>query len=133
MDQRELGEQPFVGEPMRILVCGGRSFANLTAVYTTLDDYLPDVRTVIHGGEQGADQIAGEWAERNGVAVHVFPAQWQKYGKAAGPIRNAQMLEEGHPDLVIAFPGGRGTADMCRKALRSGVDVINITEEWEET
>ena len=52
----------------------------------------------------------------NGVVVEEFKADWDKFGRAAGPIRNAQMLREGKPDLVVAFPGGRGTANMVAQA-----------------
>ena len=59
--------------------------------------------------------------------MRIFPADWIRHGRAAGPIRNEQMLREGCPDLVVAFhddPGlGRGTADMVRRALAAGVPV----------
>jgi hypothetical protein len=54
--------------------------------------------------------------------------QYQEYGKGAGPRRNKQMIEEGNPDLVIAFPGGRGTADMINRARAAGVRVIEVQE-----
>lgn len=57
------------------------------------------------------------------VPVRVFKADWDKHGKAAGPIRNQQMLDEGKPDLVLAFAGGKGTDDMCRRARAAGVEV----------
>ena len=47
---------------------------------------------------------------------------WKKYGKKAGPLRNQQMLEEGKPDLVVAFPGGNGTADMVRRAKKANIE-----------
>jgi hypothetical protein len=56
----------------------------------------------------------------------MFPAQWDRYGEAAGPIRNAWMLEFGKPDLVVAFPGGRGTADMISKARKAGIEVCEV-------
>lgn len=61
-------------------------------------------------------------ARQLGLAVEVHPADWGRYGKAAGPIRNQEMLESGI-DLVIALPGGRGTADMVRRAEGAGVPV----------
>ena len=78
---------------------------------------------VIHGGARGADISADVCALAFGIDVEVYPADWAKHGKAAGPIRNAQMLREGRPDAVLAFPGGRGTADMVRRAKRAGVPV----------
>jgi hypothetical protein len=109
---------------MRVLVCGGRSFSDKARVWWALDSFgPPEVREVISGMAPGADTLAAEWAERFGFPLHKFPADWSKHGKAAGPIRNQRMIEEGKPDLVIAFPGGRGTADMIRRAKAAGVEV----------
>jgi hypothetical protein len=62
------------------------------------------------------------------VPIDVYVAQWKKHGRAAGPIRNQRMLDEGKPDLVVAFPGGRGTADMIRRAERAGVPVQQVQQ-----
>jgi hypothetical protein len=70
--------------------------------------------------------MAGEWADVFGVPFRIFPANWKKHGRAAGPMRNQQMLDEGKPDLVIAFPGGSGTADMVRRAKAAGVPVETV-------
>lgn len=83
---------------------------------------------VIHGGARGADSLAGEVATKAGVPVEVYPAQWEKHGRRAGPIRNQQMLDEGRPDVVLAMPGGVGTADMVRRAKAAGLRVVVITE-----
>lgn len=110
---------------MRILVCGGRDYFQFAAV----DRALRNVRArygidvLIHGAARGADTVAGNWAERNGIETQVFPADWQKHGRGAGPIRNKQMLDEGKPDGVVAFPGGRGTANMIAQARAAGVKV----------
>lgn len=99
---------------MRVLVCGGRRFSDYYWLNEVLSDYhvRRGISVVIHGGASGADRLAGRWAQAAGVEVITFSAKWWKYGRAAGPIRNRQMLVEGKPDVVIAFPGGRGTADM---------------------
>lgn len=113
---------------MRILVCGGRDFTDTKYAYKVLDQlydqFLFDV--VVEGDAQGADRIAGFWARKHKIDNLKFPADWKKYGKAAGPIRNQQMLDEGKPDLVIAFPGGGGTADMIERAEKAGVEVILV-------
>lgn len=116
---------------MRVLVCGGRDYP-ADAVWHYLEHYAPAelgerVTVLIHGGATGADQAAAEWGERSradGVKVVAFPANWRKYGKRAGPLRNQRMLVEGKPDAVIAFAGGRGTADMVARAEAAGVRVI---------
>lgn len=115
---------------MKILVCGGRDFDDRALMAATLAPYKPvPVTTVsehkiIQGGARGADRLAREWAECFGVPYREFPANWERHGKAAGAIRNQQMIDEGKPDIVIAFPGGRGTADMVRRARLSGIPVI---------
>jgi hypothetical protein len=61
------------------------------------------------------------------LKVERYRADWAKHGRAAGPIRNKQMLEEGKPDLVVAFPGGQGTANMMSQVREAGVRVMAIT------
>lgn len=83
---------------------------------------------LIHGDARGADRIADEWAKEALVEIEKYPADWKKHGKAAGPIRNRQMLKKGRPDYVIAFPGGKGTADMVDIAKKAGVEVLVIED-----
>lgn len=113
---------------MRVLVCGGRDFSGTDVAYAALDrlrrEYGFDV--VIEGDAHGADRIAGFWARKRRLDNLKFPADWAAHGRAAGPIRNQKMLDEGKPDLVIAFPGGRGTADMVRRAETAGVRVVHV-------
>ena len=105
----------------RVLVCGGRNFADQEAVYASLAEAQPDL--VIHGGAGGADSFAARWCNLNGIPSMVFRPCWEKFKLAAGPIRNGWMLTFGQPDVVLAFPGGRGTADMVRQAEQAGVPV----------
>ena len=67
-----------------------------------------------------------KWAKDNNMKLKVYPADWELHGKSAGPIRNQQMLIEGKPDLVLAFPGGKGTAHMVSIAKKKGVKVIEV-------
>jgi len=110
---------------MRILVCGGRDYDDSRAVWRALDRIKSrgDLALIIHGDARGADRLADHYAETEGIPVLRFPADWERDGKAAGPMRNQRMLDEGRPDGVIAFPGGRGTADMIARAERAGVRV----------
>ena len=107
---------------MIVLVCGGRNFDDAAALSAALNSL--DISLLIEGGARGADRLAREWAGANMVPVRTFAADWRLHGGAAGPIRNAAMLRGGKPDLIVAFPGGRGTADMCAKAELAGVRVI---------
>jgi hypothetical protein len=77
--------------------------------------------------EKGADKMAREFAEWKGIPVKTFAAEWGKYGRLAGPRRNQQMLDEGKPDLVVAFAGGAGTANMIALAKAAGVRVLEAT------
>lgn len=83
--------------------------------------------SIAQGGATGADTLARKWCEApNFVQCRAYRAQWKKHGKAAGPIRNGHMLFEEQPDVVIAFPGGDGTADCVRQAHDMGFKVIEI-------
>jgi hypothetical protein len=111
---------------MRILVCGGRHYDRPKFVRETLDALHREqsITAIISGGCTGADTFAAEWAKKHGVALEVYKADWYAHGRAAGPIRNQEMLDKGRPELVVAFPGGRGTEDMARKAAAAGVRVL---------
>ena len=113
---------------MKVIVCGGRDFTD----YQFLHDTLKTVQLsrgkftlIVHGNAKGADTLADFYGGRNHIATKRYIAEWKKYGLGAGPIRNMQMLREEKPDLVIAFKGGAGTADMIRQAKMVGVEVID--------
>lgn len=112
---------------MRVLVCGGRDFNDSNLLYGTLSDIhrRTPITMIIEGGASGADTLAHCWG-KDFSQVKTFKADWAKYGRSAGPIRNKQMLEEGKPNCVVAFPGGRGTAHMVTIAKEAGVQVIEV-------
>lgn len=114
----------------RVLVCGGRDYSDRRRLGKVLDAAVERLGLdhVIAGGAMGADLLAQRWAERRNVPVDVFKAHWGKEGKAAGHLRNARMLADGKPDLVIAFPGDRGTANMVGQASAAGIPVHKI--DW---
>lgn len=132
--------------PLRVLVCGGRDFgvcpfskyddpaawtkaAKEQSILKSNLDYLltkSKIEVIIHGGAKGADSLAGVWAKENNIRVEVYKADWERYGKKAGILRNEEMLKLSKPSLVIAFRGGRGTADMKRRSRFAGVPVVEI-------
>lgn len=136
---------------MRVLVCGGREYGMVPRgcpwdqrvsyarrasrqrflLTETLRVLCADrgITCVIHGAYKGADELADQWAAHRGIPVERFPADWKGRGRKAGPERNQRMIDQGHPDLVVAFPGGDGTADMMRRARAAGIEVIEVEQE----
>jgi hypothetical protein len=119
---------------LRVLVCGGRDYQDRDRVHIELNNLCGEVSdayplgdtvlTVIHGAcPTGADALADEWAVGNWAMILPFPADWERYGRAAGPMRNEWMIKRGKPDLVLAFPGGKGTADMVRRAKKHNIPI----------
>lgn len=115
---------------MKILVCGGREYANQQFLYDFLDGVRFDehaagrrVSVLIHGDARGADKLAHGWAITHGIQPVRCPALWDIHGPKAGAIRNRAMLELS-PDLVIGFPGGKGTAHMVGLAKAAQVRII---------
>lgn len=114
---------------MKVLVCGGRDFSDRMLLFNRMDmlhrEFGPFTE-IIEGDATGADKLAGQWAVARGVPNRKFPASWKHHGLAAGPIRNKVMLQYG-PDLVVSFPGGKGTAHMVGIAETAGVPVKRIS------
>lgn len=112
----------------KILVCGGRDYDDREQIFRVLDSaHLTNpVVLLIHGAAKGADTLAAEWARSRGVHCDAYPVNWEINGKGAGPIRNQRMLDVGKPHLVIAFPGGKGTADMIGRAEACDVPVVRV-------
>lgn len=106
---------------MRVLVCGSRYFNDYELLERTLDDY--PITDIIEGEARGADALARLYGERRGIPVLRFPADWNEHGKAAGPIRNKQMLVDGNPDFVVAFrgPNSRGTQNMIDQTNKAKI------------
>lgn len=151
----------------KILVCGGRDFGELyvyndfkkkrvlkkgdaliTAglqkqfVFDTLDEIYPEYTSdadllIINGAGWGADMCSTQWATRNNIKYHEYPADWKRHKNAAGPIRNQKMLDEEveydrfnkplvDKFLVVAFPGDKGTNDMITRSEKLGITVKKI-------
>lgn len=111
---------------MRVLVCGGRKFDDALTLGSWLGGIHRDhtISLIIEGGQTGADTMAREFAKWAGIPFKTFEADWKTFGKAAGPRRNQLMLDQGKPDLVVAFEGGPGTANMVAKARLANVRVL---------
>lgn len=110
---------------MKVLVCGGRDYADRNHLWRFMSEIhrANNITELIHGAASGADTLAGEWAKHNSIKVTAVPADWKGKGKSAGYVRNRQMLGL-NPDMVVAFPGGRGTEQMVRLANEAKVPVV---------
>jgi len=118
---------------MKVLICGDRNWNDYITICNRIQK-LPYGTIVIHGDCRGADKLAGKAAEVFGFKVQKFPANWETFGLAAGPIRNIEMLDE-EPDRVIAFhediDKSKGTAHTVKEALnrRIPVEIISCEED----
>lgn len=117
----------------RILITGSRDWADAQTVHDALEGQLVEHGSivVVHGAARGADSIADSWAKKkkaegHKVEVESYPADWNRHGKAAGPIRNQQMVDLG-AHVTLAFPLGKsvGTRHAMRAAQKAGIRVIN--------
>ena len=108
---------------MKIIVTGGRDYSDATKVYSTLDHFNPDI--IIHGDCSGADTLASKWAKKNNKQEIPYPYPGE-HGRAGGPIRNRQMCEEHSDALLLAFPGGSGTASCKREAKNLDLRIYEV-------
>lgn len=116
---------------MKILVCGDRNWSNKESIQKILEKCKDKCTLLIHGDARGADRLAGEIGIELRLIVLAVPAKWDKYKKAAGLIRNQEMLDM-KPDLVIAFhsdiENSKGTKHMISIAKKAGIKVLLITK-----
>jgi hypothetical protein len=113
----------------RVLVCGGRDYTDMLCVDRTLKTVhlKHGIGILIHGACEGADSLCRDWAEAHGIHAAGVEALWSFYGNPAGPKRNAAMLIL-QPELLVAFPGGKGTANMVRQATEAGVPLHRASD-----
>ena len=126
-----MSEEDFI----KIIIAGGRDFTDQDKGFPALDDLLlqydmengdyfgAELVEVVCGEARGADTLGKEWAILRGASVKSFPADWDKHGRAAGPIRNGEMAD--YADILVAFWDGKtkGTKNMIDQALSKGLEV----------
>lgn len=129
---------------MNVLVCGDRNWRDYAACEAVAEAlaYFNEPIEVIHGDARGADRLAGAACALRGFKVTAYPAQWELYGRRAGPIRNQQMLTIGKPGTVIYFHDdlehSKGTGDMVRRARKADLavyewrDYVAYINQWRE-
>lgn len=110
---------------LRVIVTGSRYYANQALVFNELNALAAKHGrlTVIEGGATGADALARLWAKSYGHELVTMPADWNAHGNHAGNVRNEMMIVLGKPDLVLAFHGGTGTADMRQRAAAHRIPI----------
>lgn len=113
---------------MRVAIVGSRTFNDYDKLSQFMFKFFPrdEISQVISGGAQGTDQLAERFADAEGIEKLIFPADWDKYGKSAGPRRNAQIVEAA--DVVVIFwdlksPGSKNCMD---QALKAGKPVMVV-------
>lgn len=120
---------------MILLVCGGRDFRNRAQLFAVLDQIhrLRIVTKVVQGGASGADSLAARWAMQNQIEVETIPARWEMYGPKAGHLRNHAMAGRlcyyratGEKVGGVAFPGGKGTANMVQILKSKSITVMEV-------
>ena len=118
---------------MKTIIAGHRDYQNYEEMKSVLDAYHKEtpITEVVSGKARGADTMGEWWAKQNNIPVQPFPAEWNKYGKAAGPIRNKQMAKYAAPDgALVAFlaPNSVGTKNMIEQATfyKLKIKVVNI-------
>jgi|GEM_PF-329502 len=129
----------------KILICGSRSIIDKDEVFKVINKYFAEMGfmshkdevMIIHGGAYGVDKLAGKWAKANGIPCKIYYAQWEKYGKKAGVIRNSIMVKEADYILAIWDGESRGTVDTIRKGYEKGipVEVVILSQKpniWSE-
>jgi hypothetical protein len=108
-----------------VLVTGSRNWRDAGAVYRAIAAAARELGPlrVVHGAQRGADACACEAARDLGYEEQPYPADWIRFGRAAGPIRNRAMFDSEEPVLVLAFGTGSGTEDAVTQATRRGIPV----------
>lgn len=116
---------------MRVIIAGSREILNYVDLLEAISESNFEITTVISGGAAGVDSLGEKWAKDNGTTLEVYPAEWAKYGKRAGPVRNQRMAEAGDALIAVMLrKGTRGTLDMIEKASGMGLKVhIHLVDQ----
>lgn len=116
---------------MKVLCCGSRDWSDWNSVWRELRGLGP-LTVIVHGDQRGADKMCGYVGMKLGYEVDPNPAEWTRYGKAAGPMRNQSMLDK-HPDIGLGlafhddYANSKGTRDMVERMRLAGIPVNFVT------
>lgn len=118
----------------KVIVTGGRDFTDQKFIYDSLDHFHESlgISALFHGAANGVDNLCGTWAWEQGIPVFECRANWKRFPRAAGPIRNHWMKNYADAKILIAFPGKRGTAHMVEACEKFGMTVYHYTPHGEQ-
>jgi hypothetical protein len=112
---------------MKLAIVGSRYFIDYEiftkALNKILNEWKDDIELVISGGAKGADTLAEKWAHEHKIEIMIFPADWKRYGRAAGPIRNTKIINESTHLIAFAAISSKGTLDTINKAKAKGLKI----------
>lgn len=113
---------------MKCIIAGGRDYSVKNSDWDLVKDIVRHykITEIVSGGASGADYFGECFAKKYGLELKKFNANWEKYGKKAGPIRNRSMAN--YTDYAILFPGGNGTESMIKEMKIHNKKII-----WDET
>ena len=114
---------------MKTIIAGSRDMTPTLEDVRTLNKFLTSISEVVSGEAKGADKFGEDWAKAHGIPLKKFPAEWAKYGRAAGPIRNKQMAEYADQLVAFLYPDSRGTANMIKQAKKLGLKVYIVEKQ----
>ena len=120
---------------MKVVITGGRDFNEKKYIHEQLDKIHSEtpITLLVQGNAIGADILSGMWATKNKIKMLTVKADWDKFGNKAGLIRNIEMADMYDYDMVIAFPGGRGTAHMIEYCESRNMNIIKIPQPPHKT
>lgn len=112
---------------MKTIIAGSRTITNATVLEEAIKASGFTITEVVCGGARGVDTLGQNWAKQHNIPVKMFPADWKMHGKAAGPIRNAEMAKYGEQAICIfdVQAENKGTNDMAWKAACKGMLVYH--------
>ncbi len=110
---------------MKVIVAGSREFENYEMLKNKLDKLLVNQKEIqiVSGGCRGADKLGERYAKEKGYSLKIFKANWDKYGKKAGPLRNRKMAEYANGLVAFYKEGSKGTKNMIEEARKRNLKI----------
>ena len=109
---------------MKVIVAGGRNFQDYEVVKKAIEESTYTITEVVCGCATGVDSLGERWANENNITISKFPADWNKHGRAAGPIRNQKMAEYAEGLIAVWDGESRGTKNMIMQGNNKHMDVF---------